>query len=98
MRFLLINSPTFFAAVEILLMVLPPFDGIIDGEEPIYTVGQKNFLSFYPAGRGICILTARVCADYNLSMITEKMSLYDYMRTYRPKKGRGRLSSEAAKR
>ena len=34
-------------------------------------------------------MTARVCADYNLSMITEKMSLYDYMRAYRPKKGKG---------
>ena len=34
-------------------------------------------------------MTARVCADYNLSMITEKMSLYDYMRAYRPKKGEG---------
>ena len=31
-------------------------------------------------------MTARACADYNHRMITEKMSLYDYMRAYRQKK------------
>lgn len=31
-------------------------------------------------------MTARECADYNLDMITERMSLYDHMRAYRPKK------------
>lgn len=34
-------------------------------------------------------MTVRACADYNRGMITERMSLYDYMRAYRAKNESG---------